>query len=185
MNENIFIKKYKYKPLKTKRLTLIKPDLKYIDELYKIYKDKHIWKYNGSTNNTYSKKQIEKNILQKQENWKKNKQISFFIIYENQLIGTIGTYETIKDFKSCKFGIIVSSKFWNKGFGSEILDEFTKFIFKNTIIQRISSEVCSENKPSIKILKRNKFKKEGTLQKYFIFNNKTYDAFVYTKLKLY
>jgi hypothetical protein len=42
MDDKIFNKGYKYKPIKTKRLLLVKPDIKYKEELYQLYNDKNL-----------------------------------------------------------------------------------------------------------------------------------------------
>ncbi len=77
MIEKIFNKGYKYKPLKTKRLFLIKPDLKYKEELYQLYKDKNLWIYNGSGDNKNSRKIVEKNLKKDRCLEKKNRNLFF------------------------------------------------------------------------------------------------------------
>jgi [ribosomal protein S5]-alanine N-acetyltransferase len=183
MIEKIFNKGYKYKPLKTKRLFLIMPDLKYKEELYQLYKDKNLWIYNGSGDNKNSRKIVEKQILRKIDAWKKRTGISFFITYENKLIGTIGIFSVIKDFKRCEMGFMLHSNFCSKGFMSEALKETCKFIFKNTCIRRISADVCTENIASIKVLEKNKFKREGLLRKSAIYNGKVYDEYLYALVR--
>lgn len=184
MNERIFNKGYKYKPIKTKRLLLVKPDLKYKEDMFKFYKDKKLWMYNGgSKDNRNSRKLVEKQILRKIDAWKKRKGVSFLIFFENKLIGSIGIYSIIKDFKRCEIGFMLHSDYYNQGFMSEALKETCNFIFKNTVIKRIAAEACIENIGSIRVLEKNNFKKEGILKKSAIYNGKVYDECLYALVK--
>jgi ribosomal-protein-alanine N-acetyltransferase len=183
MDEKIFNKGYKYKPIKTKRLLLVKPDIKYKEELYQLYEDKNLWIYNGSGDNKNSRKIVEKQILRKIDAWKKRKGASFFITYENKLIGSIDIFTIIKDFKRCDLGFMLHSSYWNKGFMSEAIKAYINFLFKNTCIKRIAAEVCTKNIGSIKVLEKSKFKKEGLLKKSAIYNGKVYDNYLYALIK--
>ena len=179
MNYKILNIDYKYKPVQTKRLLLIKPDLKYKKELLGLYKDKRVWIYNGAGDNKYSPKRIEKQITKDIQLWKNKKKVSFFIIFNNEFIGTIGLHNVSKDFRNAQVGFMICPKYWSNGFMSEVLPVFIKFIFKNTILFRISAFVCTKNKGSITVLEKNGFKKEGLLKKSSIFNNKVYDNYIY------
>jgi hypothetical protein len=78
MDEKIFNKGYKYKPIKTKRLLLVKVDIKYKEELYNLYINKKIWVYNGGSNNNYLyallKNHLSKFLIERRN----PKQISLF-----------------------------------------------------------------------------------------------------------
>lgn len=183
MDEKIFNKGYKYKPIKTKRLLLVKPDIKYKEELYNLYINKKIWVYNGGSNNNYSPNSVVLEIKKKRKLWLQKKMVSFFIIYKNKFVGTISLNNISPDFKNAQVGFILLPDYWGKGLMSEALSEFMKFIFKNTNLFRISAFVCAKNKPSIKVLEKNKFKKEGLLKKSAIYNGKVYDNYLYALLK--
>lgn len=77
MDEKIFNKGYKYKPIKTKRLLLVKPDLKYKEELYNLYINKKIWVYNGGSNNNYSPNSVLLEIKKKRKLWLQKKWFLF------------------------------------------------------------------------------------------------------------
>jgi len=179
MNGKIINQNYKYKPIRTKRLLLIKPTLKYKTELLNLYLDKRIWIYNGAGENKYSIDDIITQIKKRRNLWVNKKMISFFIIYENKFVGTIGLNNISPDFRNAQIGFILNPDYWNKGIMSEALSEFMKFTFKNTNLFRISVSVCAKNKSSIKVLTKNQFRKEGLLKKSSIFNGKIYDNYIY------
>lgn len=179
MNYKILNSDYKYSPVQTKRLILIKPDLKYQKELLNLYKDKRTWIYNGAGENKYTLPRIRKQIIKDIKIWRLKKKVSFFIIHNKEFIGTISLYDVSRDFRNAKVGFVLHPNYWNKGLMSEALSEFTKFIFENTILFRIGAFVCVKNKASIKVLEKNKFKREGLLKKSSIFNGKIYDNYVY------
>jgi len=184
MDERIFNKGYKYKPIKTNRVLLVKPDLKYKEDFFQLYKDKKLWIYNGGSKDIRnSRKIVEKQILRKIDVWKKRKGISFFIFFENKLIGSIGIYSVIKDFNRCEIGFMIHSDYYNKGLMSESLKETCNFVFKNTCIKRIAAEVCTKNISSIRVLEKNKFQREGLLKKSAVYNGKVYDEFLYALVK--
>ncbi len=183
MDEKIFNKGYKYNLIKTKRLILVKPDLKYKEELYNLYINTKIWVYNGGGNNNYSPNSVIIEIKKKRKLWLQKKMVSFFIIYKNKFVGTISLNNISPDFKNAQVGFILLPDYWDKGLMSEALFEFMNFIFKNTNLFRISAEVCTKNIGSVKVLEKNKFKREGILKKSAIYNGKVYDKYLYASLK--
>jgi len=184
MNAKIFLSGYKYKPLKTKRLLLIKPDLKYKEELYKMTKFKELWVYNGGSDSSKTtQRKVTSQINKRIKNWNQKKSASFFIIYDNHLIGSIGMYDVVRDFQSCFIGYILHPKYWNQGFMSEVLSEFIKFTFNDTCISRIAAQVCIKNIGSVKVLEKNHFRREGLLRSSCIYSGKRYDDYVYGLLK--
>ena len=83
----------------------------------------------------------------------KKKNAIFLVALSNnsEKIGTV-RYETNKIFTD--ISINISKKFRNLGFGSKIIKESEKFLKKKTII---ISRIRSNNKSSIKIIKRNNY----------------------------
>jgi [ribosomal protein S5]-alanine N-acetyltransferase len=182
-NKKLFNKGYKYKPIKTERLELVKPDLKYTDANFKLYSDKRIWKYNGAGNNKFTKAEVTKQIKRKMKEWKKRESLSFFILCNGRFIGSIGAYEKIIDFESCAIGYMIAYDYWNKGYATEALSAYIKWVFKNTIINRIQAVVATPHLASIKVLRKNGFRREGTLKEAKIFYGKKYDDYVFGLLK--
>jgi len=83
------------------------------------------------------------------------KKNAIFLVALNNNSEKIGTvrYETNKIFTD--ISINISKKFRNLGFGSKIIKESEKFLKKKTII---ISRIKNNNKPSVKIFKRNSYK---------------------------
>jgi len=179
----ILNKGYRFKRIKTKRLVLVKPSLKYVNDYYNILLNKNLWKLNGGGNDIYTKLKIRKNILNKIKLWKKQKKFSFFIIYNNELIGAIGSFNEILDHNSLELGYLIKSEFWNKGLGTEALNAYLNWIFTNTSINRVSACVATPHIASIKVIEKNGFIREGIMREAALYHNKRYDDYLYAILK--
>jgi len=182
MKANILKKGYRYKQIKTGRLLLVKPDMKYLDEYFDNLSDKRMWKYDSlriKLTRPGIKKWLERRIL---ANKKKN-EYSFFILCNDKLVGTIMTNCLNRSPRSCDISYEVSCKYWGNGYATEALSAFVDWVFKNTKLRRIIASVVAENLASVKVLEKNHFVREGVLRESAMHNNKIYDDYVYGLLK--
>lgn len=70
-----------------------------------------------------------------------------------------------------------------KGFMTEAVKEVVNFGFNELQLHRVQALVAHENVPSIKLLERFKFTKEGTLREDYLVNGKMEDSECYSLLK--
>jgi ribosomal-protein-alanine N-acetyltransferase len=103
--------------------------------------------------------------------WNKWFKESYFICWgitlpeSGRLIGTF-SYDAIPVRLKAEISYEISREYWNNGLMTEVLKELIPFGFKVLKFQRIQAIVAPENRPSIKVLRRNNFKEEGLLRQY-------------------
>ena len=73
-------------------------------------------------------------------------------------------------------------KFQNKGIGTQAIQEAIYIAKKKFNLKKITAGVYSNNIFSKKLLLKNKFKLEGTLEKQFQYGNKRVDKLIYGKV---
>ncbi len=178
----VFRKGYRFKPIKTKRLLLIKPNLKYIDEYISILEDKRMWKYD-SLGKPITKRNISTFFKKRIKDWKKQSGFFFLIIYNNKVIGAIGTNYINYFSQKTEINYDITYPLWNKGFGTEAISAYIDWIYSSTYINRIEAGFATPNIGSKKVLIKNGFVKEGLKRESAIYNNKTYDDYIYSILR--
>ncbi|GEM_PF-1666727 len=179
----ILNKGYRFKPIKTERLLLIKPNLNYTDEYISILEDKRMWRYESLAPKPLNKRNISRFIKKRIIDWKKRCGFSFFIIYNSKLIGSVATNWVYPSSKKTEISYNIAYPFWNKGFGTEAISAYIEWIYLNTHINRIEANFAVSNIGSKKILLKNNFKKEGVKKDATIHNHKTYDSHCYALLR--
>ena len=78
---------------------------------------------------------------------------------DNKLIGDIGIGYYSNDKSKMEIFYFINSEFWNKGYVSEAVHVFLKYVKENKLVSSLIGAVVSHNIASIKILIKNGFKK--------------------------
>ena len=68
---------------------------------------------------------------------------------------------------------------WGKGYATLSVNMITSFAFNKLCLNKCIAGVYSSNKGSIKVLKKNKYIREGNLKSQLLFNNKYEDEYVF------
>jgi ribosomal-protein-alanine N-acetyltransferase len=99
-----------------------------------------------------------------------------------KLIGTIG-FNTLS-FAHLKGEISydLSYEYWNKGIMTKAISKIVNFSHKNLNLVRIQACTARNNKKSIKLLERCKFKAEGLMKKFEILNGEHVDYVLYSHI---
>jgi RimJ/RimL family protein N-acetyltransferase len=119
------------------------------DEIFKLRKNKKLWKYTSNSNFNYSYK-IQKRYYKKKINVKKN--LCFSIIsVNNNFIGLIQLTNVNK--KIGEFHIILNEKYWNKKIGYYSAKIFLHIIKIYSIASKIFLIVHKNNISAIKLYK--------------------------------
>lgn len=106
------------------------------------------------------------------------------IEFNGELVGAIGAHFKSDVYKyNCELGYWIGEPYWGKGIASACIDYFTNYLFQNYKINRVYGDVFSNNPASGKVLEKNGFKKEATLEKAAFKNGFFIDIWVYSKLK--
>jgi Acetyltransferases, including N-acetylases of ribosomal proteins len=76
----------------------------------------------------------------------------------NQIIGDIGIGNYFKDKTATEVFYFINSTYWNKGYVSEAMEVFMKYIRENKLAKRLIANIVQGNVASEKILIKNGFK---------------------------
>ena len=114
----------------------------------------------------------------------KNSNDSFLygIKYNNIHIGNIKIGPIDYNNQNTQISYFIGDRsYWNKGIASEAIKQCVILCKNKYKLKKIMAYVVKENVGSKKALLKNGFIKEGNLKKYFNFENKRLDEFVFSK----
>ncbi len=108
----------------------------------------------------------------------------FAIIYNNELIGSIGLHkqEDINRY-SMELGYWIGEPYWNKGIATNAVALIIEFGFLNLDINRIFASTIESNLASSRVLEKNNFTFEGVSRKSAFKNNVFLDEYKFSLLK--
>ena len=134
---------------------------------------------------------IEK-LLEEKEKYKKglsthNKKFLYHQLIDkktNKIIGWCGFHTWYTDHNRAEIGYgLFDDNYKSKGIMSEAIVSIINYGFIKMNLERIEAFVSPDNMPSIKLLKRMKFKEEGLLKQHYFDNGKMDDSIVFALLK--
>jgi UDP-4-amino-4,6-dideoxy-N-acetyl-beta-L-altrosamine N-acetyltransferase len=132
-------------------------------------------------------KELEKEWI---EGVLKNKDNSsvYFGICKNEsreLVGIVKLFNINWISRTCCFGIFLGSKEnRGKGIGKEAMQLIINYAFNSLNLRKISLEVISSNKATIKLYEKMGFEKEGILNEQFFAEGKYFDFLILALLKI-
>ncbi|RNC28777.1 MAG: Spermidine N(1)-acetyltransferase [Candidatus Dichloromethanomonas elyunquensis] len=98
---------------------------------------------------------------------------------DGSLIGTVGFDAVNIPARSARLYIgIGSRKHWSQGYGSDALQVFLRFLFRQWNFHRINAETWKENKRALACYQKMGFVREGCLREAYYINGKYYDAVI-------
>jgi ribosomal-protein-alanine N-acetyltransferase len=103
----------------------------------------------------------------------------------DQLIGTCGFNFWNAQHGRAELSYDLDSAYWRQGVMSAALKTILRFGFKKMGLQRVQALVVPHNTPSIGLLQKLGFKREGTMREYKIINHRHEDAVIYALLRSY
>lgn len=103
-----------------------------------------------------------------------------FYVYEKEhperIIGTICVHHVVRGFSSCcEVGYKFSSKYHHFGYATEALSFITDLVFKDLKLHRIMAWVLPDNEPSMRLLERVGFVREGICHDYMMMHGQWKD----------
>ena len=151
--------------------------------LQKNINDKEIYRYTLRIPHPYRLKDAKNWIKQCSKlSKKKNKtSLNFAIDIESEVIGGIGL-DAIDNYKA-EIGYWLSRRLWNQSIVTESVRLITNLGFKKLKLKRIYAHVVSKNNSSIRVLKKNGYKLEGTLKKHHFRDGRFMDIIILAKTK--
>ena len=169
--------------LSTERLLLRRIEESDVNEIFILRSDKRVMQFIERR----SAKSIEEALLFIQninDLIKNNDAIQWAIIFNNdpKLIGTICIWNISKEHHRGEIGYVLHTDAHGKGIMQEALKAVINFGFKILKLHSIEAGVNPDNIPSIKLLERNKFTREGYFKENIFFDGKFFDTVVYSLL---
>ncbi len=100
-----------------------------------------------------------------------------------ELIGDVGfRYKSIEH-QQIEIGYKFNRHFHTKGYGSEAMDVFVKYIYDNWKFHKLVAYCDPRNTASFKLMERYGMQKEGLFRQHFKFGDKWQDELAYAVLK--
>lgn len=102
---------------------------------------------------------------------------------DGQQIGTCGFHRWNLSCSRAEVGYDLGEAFWGQGYMQEAMKAALRFGFEEMGLNRIEAFVDVENMPSLKVLKRMGFQREGVLREYYYLHGKYFDTVLQSLLK--
>lgn len=170
--------------LETKRLKLVEITHNHADSLFEFLSLEEVTRYYG-TDRFRSLGEAIKLIDMFQKNFFEKRGIRWGMVLKQnyKFIGTVGLNGLQLKNKRAEIGYELHPDYWRKGYTSEAILEVLHYSFTELELNRIGAVVYPENVPSIDLLEKIGFTKEGLLRDYMFQNNEFHDTYVLSLLK--
>lgn len=170
--------------IETKRLCLKQITVTDANDLFLLRSNKTAMKYLDRPLAT-SIQDIEELLKKINEHWQQNIAIGWGITIKNapRLIGTIGYYRIEKEHYRAEIGYMLHPNYWAMGIMNEAISAIIDFGFNTLKLHSIEANVNPNNVASIRILEKNKFRKEAHFKENYFFNGFFLDTTIYSLLK--
>lgn len=98
-------------------------------------------------------------------------------------IGTCGFHKWNQQHRRAEIGCDLSPDYWGHGYMTEALRVAIRNGFERMKLNRIEAIVYVKNDPSIRLLERLGFHREGVLREYYFLNGNFYDQYLFSLLQ--
>lgn len=178
--------KINFKPfplLSTSRLVLRRVKSSDASELFFLRSDKTILKYIDKAPEK-SLKQTRKHIKLLGMLEKKGSGINWIITLKGSdtLIGNICLWNIRKENHRAEIGYVLHPAYHRKGIMNEAMEAVLETGFKKYKFHSIEANVNPKNKSSIRLLEKNKFRREAYFKENYFFEGKFLDSAIYSLL---
>lgn len=110
---------------------------------------------------------------------------NFAIIVNGKIAGGAGfSFRTGNFIRCAEVGYWLGESYWGKGIATHVLKELTTFVFlQYPDIFRLEAIVAEYNPPSMRVLEKCGYEKEGVMKKKFLKNGVLWDLFLFSRLR--
>ncbi len=98
---------------------------------------------------------------------------------DDKLIGTCGFNSWNKYHKRAEISYDLSVEHWGKGIMTKAVQSITDFAFGTMQVRRVQATASLDNDPSIRVLEKCRYKREGVMSKYGILGGQSVDYYMY------
>ncbi len=117
--------------------------------------------------------------------WRSGRNQHFAIVWKNPqcVIGMIGLSAIDHKNRNAELGYWLAKKYWGQGLTPEAIRLILDYSFKDLKLRRIYAHVMHPNKPSIRVMEKIGFQREGYLRKAVFQNGRWLDEILFAILK--
>lgn len=154
-----------YPLLETQRLILNEITDRHVEDLSLVLSDPDVAKHDYF----YPTKNLDE-VMQFIERYGEERQDNAEItwgIFEKEtkrLVGTCGLGDFLDQAKRAEVGYAIAKDYWGKGYATEAIGAVIDYGFKVIGLNRIEASVTPGNEPSVRVLEKNGFIKEGLVR---------------------
>lgn len=165
-------------------LKILEPDA--ASEVLSFYlADKELFEqYEAERNKNFYTEEFQRNVLQLEYGLAmKLSQVRFYVFLKEcpeTIIGTVCLYDISRTYSRAEIGYKFSSNFHHYGYASESIKKVIEIAFNELQLHKISAHIQKENAPSIRLLSKFGFVKEGISRDYLCLNGNWIDHLQYS-----
>lgn len=170
--------------INSKRVSLRRYTASDLDPIYEIHADPEVMRYLGGLP-MVDLGEAKDFLAEAQENLRQGQSIGWGIARrsDNRLIGTITFFNLDAVAHRAEIGFALGRAHWGMGYMQEALQAALGYGFNELDFRRFEADVDPRNLPSIRLLERVGFQKEGYLRERWLVPDQTQDAVFYGLLK--
>lgn len=102
---------------------------------------------------------------------------------EGRIVGTCTLARFDADNRRAELGYALGRAYWGKGYMAKALPALLVFAFEQLNLHRVFADTDPRNVPSIRVLERLGFRREGLLREHYLVQGEPQDAIVYGLLR--
>lgn len=170
------------KTLRTDRLILKVLDQSRAQQVLAYYRRNQVFleRWEPARDNNFYTKDFQRDNLKNELKKIKNDSMYRWWIYKiedtSRVIGSIALNNIIRGcFQSCFLGYKLDKDEINNGYMTEALTRIIYFAFHDLRLHRLEANIMPHNKPSLRVVEKLGFRKEGLARKYLKINGKWED----------
>ncbi|MBO8173313.1 MAG: GNAT family N-acetyltransferase [Bacillaceae bacterium] len=174
----------RFPELQTERLMLVQVQKEHAESFYAIMSRDEVTRYYGM-DSLNSLDEAVKIIESFQDTFESKMGIRWGIVLKEtgEFVGTVGLNHLSLWNKRAEVGFELHPSHWHKGIATEAVKEVIRYAFEDLGLFRIGAVTYPQNEPSIQLLKRLGFSKEGLLRGYLYQHNQSHDALLFSVLR--
>jgi ribosomal-protein-alanine N-acetyltransferase len=156
----------------------------YAEMLYEWRQDETMQKYNPLANTSVEAlRERLANSTSEFMNFGQAQSYFWFIKFNNEFAGSVSCHNLNKTMLNAEIGYTVITSMRGNGIATEAVQWITKNIFEYTPILKLIAYVHEENLPSLKVLEKVGYQREGLLREHYMIDNKPVNEVMFGLLK--
>jgi diamine N-acetyltransferase len=170
--------------LKSEKISLRALEPEDLDFLYEIENNEANWEVSNALT-PYSKWVLKQYLENAHQDIYEAKQLRLVIVLSetNEKIGLIDLFDFDAKNQRVGLGIIINPDHQNKGFGKEVLEVITKYVFDILQLHQIYVNISEDNVPSKKLFTNFGFKLRGIKKDWNKINSQYKDELLFQLIK--